>query len=240
MIRSKSKQTVSLHIFTALLLIILACLFSKAQAAENRITLSPDTTLTVLKLPHKNIFVGSIKITDSSDRIISFEFDRADYNRGIFHLKRPVEIESGIVISYEYLGYDLPEYFFRRKLELGQEEPDIVYQQPQEDIYKKSDSETGGAKFLLTGSKSIAVSAGNVQDFDLDQTLDIQIQGEPVEGLTLTGSLSDRAQPQVAGLSSSLEDIESISVEARARNFRALLGDMDYVHDWGGISSFSK
>ncbi|NIR64369.1 MAG: hypothetical protein GWN76_19355 [candidate division Zixibacteria bacterium] len=240
MIRSRSKWTSSPHIFIALLAAIVLSMPSIANSAEHEIDFTADTTLTILALPHTNIFEGSIQLTDSSGKILDLQFERADYNRGIFYLAQPLTLISGSILRYRYLGYDLPEYFFRRKLELERGQTEVVYRQPEEDLYAKSKSDVGGESFLLTGSKSISVSAGNAQDFDLDQTLNIQIQGEPVEGLTLTGSLSDRARPQVAGLSSSLEDIESISVEARARHFRALLGDMDYTNDWGGISSFTK
>jgi len=210
------------------------------KAAESRIDFPADTTLTALTLPHANIFEGSIQLADSSGKLLEIQFERADYNRGLFYLAQPLRVTSRSTVRYRYLGYDLPEYFFRRKLELERKEPEVIYREPEKDVYAESAPDFGRESFLLSGSKSIAVSAGNAQDFDLDQTLNIQIQGEPVEGLTLTGSLSDRAQPQVAGLSSSLEDIESISVEARAKNFRALLGDMDYNHEWGGISSFTK
>ena len=96
------------------------------------------------------------------------------------------------------------------------------------------------SNFKISGSKSIGVSAGNSQDFDLNQTLKIQVQGEPVEGLTLIGSISDKAQPQVGGLSSSLEDIETVSLLAQGKNFSVSIGDINYKNNWGGIADISK
>ena len=208
-----------------------AILFS----AEYAYILSTDTAVSYIQLPHKNIFRNSLHF-DPNDAD-SLSIARIDYVEGMVAFDKPYKFDS-VQISYEYLAYDIQNYFYKRKLDLSDRKA-IHRVEPQKLLSEKPLAEPH-SNFKISGSKSIGVSAGNSQDFDLNQTLKVQVQGEPVEGLTLTGSISDKAQPQVGGLSSSLEDIETVSLLAQGKNFNVSIGDINYKNNWGGIADISK
>lgn len=239
MIRSKNKLSSALVVVFLISTVILLFNPHSLSALTDSVQIKPDTSITYIELPHVNVFSGSVIFQDSQGRSIKPPVAKIDYSKGIISFERPTSFEMPVTVKYEYLSYSLPEYFYRRKLMLGQSSGAVPLQKPEEIENHYAKAEQPGA-FIISGSKSIAVSAGNVQDLNLDQTLNIQIQGQPIEGLTLTGTLSDKAKPQVAGLSSSLEDIDMITLEASAKNFRSRLGDIVYRNDWGGISMLSK
>ena len=219
------------------ILVICTILFCPVilSGAEYSYIYNSDTAVSYIQLPHKNIFKNTIHINSQTQDSIAIK--RIDYVEGIIVLGSPQKIEAA-QISYEYLAYNIQNYFFKRKLDLDNGKS-VHRVKPQKLIGEKPLAEPPG-NFRISGSKSIGVSAGNLQDFDLNQTLKIQVRGEPVEGLALTGSISDRAQPQVGGLSSSLEDIETVSLLAQGKKFNVSIGDINYKNNWGGIAEISK
>jgi hypothetical protein len=241
MIRSGNRKSYNSFLLGFLSLLVGAALFfaQDLYGARGHLKYHSEAALERIQLPHKNIFKGSLIILDADGADLSAFVKEIDYKNGVIYFSLSLRAKSPLDISYEYLAYDLPEYFYRRKLELDGNVAPVPADQDISD-FKERSGRTGTQAFVLSGSKAISVSAGNVGDFDLDQRMNLQLRGEPVAGLKIVGSLSDRAQPQVGGLSSSLEDIETISLKASARNFVCELGDLDYQNNWGGIASFSK
>jgi len=239
MIRSKNNNShhpVQIN-YLILIFIMTISLSSAAFGAEHVYEFVSDSAVSYIELPHQNIFTGSVKI--QSGLITNESIDRIDYSRGVIFLNDILMPDYHVTISYEYLSYKLPDYVFIRKLE-SENQSDPVLVNIDDPLKPKQSKRVVGSSFKLSGSKSISVSAGNTQDLDLNQRLNLRISGEPIKGLMVVGSLSDKAQPQAGGLSSALEDIESISLTATARNFEVELGDINYKNQWGGIASFSK
>lgn len=241
MIRSGNRKPYSRFLFGFVFLFLGTMLFfaQDSYAARGHLKHRCDVTVDRIQLPHGNIFKGSLIILDADGEDLSSFIEDVDYLRGVIYFSVNLRAKSPLDISYEYLAYDLPEYFFKRKLELDGNTAPIPSDRYVPDFDAQPIKKAPRA-FILSGSKAVTVSAGNVGDFDLDQRMNLQLHGEPVEGLMIVGSLSDKAQPQVGGLSSSLEDIESISLKATGRGFVCEMGDLDYQNDWGGIASFSK
>jgi len=221
------------YIITSLILLIPVIL----AGAEYSYTFSSDTAVSYIQLPHNNIFKNSIQFSSPNNGFDSANIKLIDYSEGIIVLANPYKFNS-VIIQYEYLAYDLQNYFFKRKLDL-QNSRIVQKVEPQKLLSNKPIS-SAHSNFKITGSKSFGISAGNSQDFDLNQTLKVQLRGEPVAGLTLIGSISDKAQPQVGGLSSSLEDIETVSLLAQGKNFSVTIGDINYKNNWGGMAEMSK
>jgi hypothetical protein len=219
------------------IIIIIICISSIANGASYSFEFASDSAVLYIQLPHQNIFSGSVNILSEGKKI--YIIDRIDYSQGIVFLNDNIHIDKPLLILYEYLSYKLPEYIFTRKLQPDDQTKPIV-KDVNDIIIPKREGQTDAKSFILSGSKSISVSAGSTQDLDLNQRLNLRVRGEPVKGLQVVGSLSDKAQPQAGGLSSAFEDIESISLTATGHNFQVKLGDINYRHQWGGIGSFSK
>jgi len=241
MFRSGNRQSYASLLFGFVLLLAGLLLFfaQDLYGARGHLKYRSDAALERVQLPHGNIFKGSLIILDADGVDLSSFMREVDYLNGVIYFSLSLRAKSPLDISYEYLAYDLPEYFYKRKLQLDGNVTPVPLVQDSRDFKEQSGKKPARA-FVLSGSKAISVSAGNVGDFDLDQRMNLQLRGEPVAGLKIVGSLSDKAQPRAGGLSSSLEDIESISLKASARNFVCELGDLDYKNNWGGIASFSK
>ncbi len=223
-------------LFTALLFCLLHS--STLYARKTSVSIQVDSGSTSIQLQHENIFDGSLEILKVKPDIIVI--DTIDYSNGIIRFENMTQQDVRLEISYEYLGYEMPDYFYKRILDLNVGRDTLVSRPQDADEITPINKEPSAAKFLLSGSKSLSVSAGNASDFDLQQTLQLQIRGQPVEGLTVTGSVTDRATPQAAGISSALEDIETISIKLESQNFHGAVGDLDYRNNWGGITTFSK
>jgi len=198
-----------------------------------------DTSVTVITFPHNNIFKGSVIFHTTDSSRISEVIERVDYKNGTIYLNKKIFFDAPIPIGYQYLSYELPDYYSLRKLGVQDSSVTIKSETNLDFVSPQKYAQTNST-IKIKGFKTMRVSAGNAQDFDLDQTLSLQIQGEPVNGLIIAGSLSDQARPEVGGISSSLEEIESVSLLAKSKNFEMKLGDLAYSNNWGGLTSFNK
>jgi hypothetical protein len=81
---------------------------------------------------------------------------------------------------------------------------------------------------------------GTGTDLELNQTLNIQIEGYLRRNLRVTGVLSDRSRPEVGGISSSLGEIDKITLELSSDRFVGRVGDLDFERGLGRSASFKK
>lgn len=222
---------------------LLLVLWQAVLFAESKtVIIELDSNRAVISLPDRNIFKNTLRIYLDDEPFETDSLARIDYSEGVLFFKESLLAGTKLNISYEYLFYELPDYFRLRKLSLDKRplQPPPKAGDAKVETSRGRDEESRDRQFQLSGSKSVSVTAGNLEDLDLDQTLSLRLSGEPVEGVRLTGALSDEARPEVGGISSSLEDIDAVWLKLESKHVNSQLGDLNYKNRWGDIARFDK
>ncbi len=82
------------------------------------------------------------------------------------------------------------------------------------------------SNLTITGSKSFAISLGNQQDMDLDQSLYLQVDGELTKNLFLKAQLSDNTTPlSIEGASKRLSEFDKMFIKVYSSNYFLQFGD---------------
>ncbi|MBD3380558.1 MAG: hypothetical protein GF404_00035 [candidate division Zixibacteria bacterium] len=228
-----------IFLFASLLLVLWQTVLF---AESNTLEIELDSNLTTINLPDRNIFKNTLRVYVDNELYDIDSLARIDYSEGVLFFEDSLQADTRLNISYEYLSYDLPDYFRTRELSLDNQprKPPPEIDDPETKSTREDDRHPHDRQFHLSGSKSVSVTAGNLEDLDLDQTLSLKLSGEPVEGVRLTGALSDEARPEAGGISSSLEDIDAVWLKLESKYINSQLGDLNYKNRWGDIARFDK
>lgn len=82
------------------------------------------------------------------------------------------------------------------------------------------------------GAKRIQVTVGGNRDLELSQALRVHITGQMADGVEVTALLSDRNLPLgLEGSTRSLQELDRVMFQVRARKLSASLGDLDVAFD---------
>ena len=217
-------------------------LFSYPALAELQLaseSLHFDDAPRIVKLKQRHIVSNSLNIS-ADGTMLSDDDYLLDVPSGTVKLLVDLDAPVTLEISYSHLSLDIPSCFFRRKLQLDAHRtqpisPSSEYIPPQQ-----AGGETQPSKLRIFGSKSIGLKAGTGADLELNQTLNIQIEGYLRDNLKVTGVLSDQSRPEVGGISTSLGEIDRITLRLSSENFTAGIGDIDFKRNFGSTARFRK
>ncbi|MDA0745883.1 MAG: hypothetical protein O2954_05150, partial [bacterium] len=145
------------------------------------------------------------------------------------------EISRGVrvLIRFRQIPQVLNEVYRRRETTRpeSKDADEVIRRSPPRRVDRATEftSEPG---LEIGGSKRIQVGFGGNRSAELNQSLQIHISGEIAEGVELTALLSDRNLPlQANGQTQSLQELDQVMFQVRARSVSAGLGDMDVVFD---------
>ena len=217
-----------MHFFRSLLfLLIILCICSMLQAEDysildkaSIITIEPEKTH--YELGYDHIIYDSESVTYEDSVLIKGKEYSIDHVRGVISFLR--EFESGAIVKITFkvfpksLLYSFQQYTQQDNiLETGT---------------KKKQTSTTAQKYdtstnlNISGSKSFALSLGNQQDMDLDQSLYLQVDGELSRNVFIKAQLSDNTTPiSTEGTTKKLSEFDKMFIKVYSGNYSLQFGD---------------
>jgi hypothetical protein len=198
-----------------------------------------DQVPPTLKLSRNNVIPGSVRILLNGELLAGNSY-AVDRRSGTIKFINSPAGPATVVVTYSRMWFDIPEYFARRKLGGGasvQRAEMSALPGPPADRLHRQKSESSLRVF---GSKSIGLSAGTGTDMDLKQTLNINIDGYLTKDLRVSGVLSDQSRPEIGGISTSIGEVDKISLQLTSQHFGATVGDIDFNRRIGRNAELRK
>jgi len=104
----------------------------------------------------------------------------------------------------------------------------------------RATSDTGAYALALTGSKSLAVTAGEGGTVGVDAALFLNVKGQVAENVWIEGTLSDQNTPvQPEGSTTTLREVDTKFLRVYGRQYEYLLGDYLLQHGREGEDRYS-
>jgi hypothetical protein len=198
-----------------------------------------DDVPRIVKLKQKYIVSNTLSITADGTTLSDGDY-LLDVPSGTIKLLIDLDVPVTLEVSYSHLSLDIPSCFFRRKLQLDAQRTQPASSPSDYIPPRQAGNEMQPSKLRIFGSKSIGLKAGTGADLDLNQTLNVQIEGYLRDNLKVTGVLSDESRPEVGGISTSLGEIDKITLRLSSENFTAGIGDIDFRRNFGSTARFRK
>lgn len=199
-----------------------------------------ETTPPVIKLQEKFIISSSLSVTANGSRLSPDEYE-LDVPSGSLKLTVEFELPVEIVVSYSHLWFEPPSYYFKRKISFEQNQNSSQYRLRDNltppSLKRRADTSN---RLRVFGSKSVGIQTGTGSDLELNQTMNIQIDGYLTDNLKVSGVLSDQSVPQTGGISTTLEEVDKVTLRLSSDVFTANLGDIDFDRRFGPTARFKK
>jgi hypothetical protein len=104
----------------------------------------------------------------------------------------------------------------------------------------RAQPDTGGYELALSGSKSLAVTAGEGGALGVDAALFVNVNGQVSENVWIEGTLSDQNTPvQPEGNTTTLREVDTKYLRVYGRQYEYLLGDYFLRHGREGEDLYS-
>ncbi len=193
----------------------------------------------VLELTGRNILSNTLDIDLNGKSLSTSEYE-LDVLTGTIRLLLEYDPPATLLITYQSLPIDIPSYYFKRRMSLDAARTVIDRTVESPAAARGSAPLTTGSKLRIFGSKSIGVSTGSVSSFELNQTMNIQIEGRISENLRVRGVLSDQSRPDVSGVSTTIGEVDKIALSVESDRFRGTIGDITLARTLGTTATLNK
>ncbi|MEA2103045.1 MAG: hypothetical protein U9P79_00150 [Candidatus Cloacimonadota bacterium] len=175
-----------------------------------------DTTNRIIKNSELVTFGGNILIPNVDYYL--------NYSNGKIKFIKKLIIGSSVKISYKiYPAKLLLSYYQYENLgKSGEGKQKKI-------LSRKLSNQPDGlssSELMITGSKSFAISLGNNQDLQLDQSLFLQIDGKLSKTISVQARLSDNNSPISAeGSSKKISDLDKMFIKVYSKDYSLSFGD---------------
>ena len=218
----KKEIILGLVVFTFRLGLLFSYNFFSPLFQQEHLNVSePRQEFQLLAFP---IIIGSEVVAQDS---LTYTKDRdytIDYQTGKFVFFQPV---GSVQIEYKKYPEGVQERFFL--YEEQEYSPDKKVKMPA----KTNSFFSSTAKLQISGSKTISVSVANNEDFSLDQSLFLKIDGELSDNLNIEAQLSDSQSPITPeGDSREISSLDKVFMRLYSRRYELAFGDLEVdYHD---------
>jgi len=220
-----------------LLIIQLNTTFAVTIPHDERIVLSEKAA--VIELEGCNVLSNTFTINLNGE-LLSPDDYKLDVLTGTIKLLTDYTIPAEISISYQSIEIDIPSYYFKRKMSLDSQDRIDSEQARTFADEKRSRKLDDGSKLRIFGSKSVGVTTGNVSAFELNQTMNIQIEGQLEDNVIVRGVLSDQSRPDIGGVSTTIGEVDKIALTVESEKFQGTIGDISISRNLGQTASLNK
>ncbi|MDA3814145.1 MAG: hypothetical protein PF570_07825, partial [Candidatus Cloacimonetes bacterium] len=174
------------------------------------------------------IIINSEKIYIDSLVFGSKEY-QIDYKKGIITFNRAL---GNCIIEYYIYPQHLANRFYLFQTQEFSDTTDVkMIRASSQQFYDNTD-------LNITGSKTISISVANNEDFDLDQSLFLKINGKLSDEMSIEAQLSDSQTPITPeGDSRELSSLDKIFIRLYGEKYELAFGDLEMDFD---NSSFMK
>ena len=211
---------------TILLFIFLFFSFSFSQSFTDSVLIKGNNKTGPFLISNYEID-SSLLVTKDNDTLNPDLHYRFFPDENTIMLEEPLPDTCILLIRYKRKRNYLPKLFYRRDinslLTSDATKPDTAI-----DINSAPEKSTvSGNQFLQVGGvKTFGISAYSGGGLSLDQSLQVQIQGQITQGTSIRASLSDQNIPlQPEGTSRMLSEIEQARIDIESQRFSGTLGD---------------
>ncbi|OQX71852.1 MAG: hypothetical protein B6D62_01195 [Candidatus Cloacimonas sp. 4484_275] len=208
------------------LLLIGVILFAKALFSYN--FFSPiikkesfliDTLNLEIKLKYDRIIVNSEKVFQDSVLLINEKDYDFDWQNGIIRFKRAF---GHIKIEYMIYPENLLTKFYYYQIQELSDSSSIKIPKFRRKKYASQ------ANLNISGNKTIAVSIASNEDFNIDQSLFLRINGELSKNLQIEAQLSDSQSPITPeGDSRELSSLDQVYLKLYGKQYEIAFGDLE-------------
>lgn len=171
------------------------------------------------QLEHDYIIVNSERVFKDSNNYVQDVDYQIDYATGIIIFLHPLK---DVFVEYQFYPGKLKRRFFLYE--------EIEYQDSVriEKIKKKRHFLYSDNQLNVTGNKTISISVANDDDFNLDQSLFLRLNGRLAKNLYIEGQLSDSQSPITPeGDSREISSLDQIFLRVYNSDYELALGDLE-------------
>jgi len=186
------------------------------------------TTVIEIEPGKTNYELGYEYIILSSERVICHDIVfiknidySIDYVRGFISFLKEMQSGQKIRITFKVFPKSLL-YAFQ---EFSPQDNVLRPNKNSNKVVKKQNYDTS-ANLNISGSKSFALSLGNQQNMDLDQSLYLQVDGELSKNVFIKAQLSDNTTPiSPEGTTKKLSEFDKMFIKVYSGNYNLQFGD---------------
>lgn len=170
------------------------------------------------KLQAEQIIINSEKVFSDS-LLYDKEFYKIDYQKGVILFSEPIGL---VIVEYKTIPENMKEKFY---LFLEQTYTDSIVIAKTVNRYSLF---AGDTNLNISGSKTIAVSIANDEDFKLNQSLFLRLDGEISNNLNIEAQLSDSQSPITPeGDSREISSFDKIFLRLYSKHYQLAFGDLE-------------
>jgi len=225
----------------ALTIFIFMVLSGTGSAAEQRDTLVVAPGDTLMQLSQTTIIPQSLRLTTGSLDTISVQQFQIDALNGTLRGRLGNRDTVMLIADYRYLEISLPRYRILNpppRVYISQL-PDSDLEQPPPTAQKPAQS--GDFDFLKSGTIYRGVSLRSNSGMTLQSGLNIELQGNITDDISIVGSLSDQNIPiQPEGNTQTIEEIDKVFVRVQMPYESITFGDYEFSHQSASLSNYRR
>ena len=170
-------------------------------------------------LKHLNLIVNSEQVFHDSILLEKNEDYKIDYQNGKITF---FVLVGNVSIEYLIFPEDLISRYFLFEEQTTSDSTEIRLKK------KKKRQFYADTNLNITGSKSISVSIANNEDFSIDQSLFLKINGELGKNLRIEAQLSDSESPITPeGDSREISSLDQIFIKLYGKQYEVAFGDLE-------------
>lgn len=178
------------------------------------------------KLHSENILKNSETVAKEGhvfERNFQYHFD---YERGIIHFTEEMPEVDWVEIEYSIIPEEIRDRFYYF-LTVDYSDS-LVVKTPPRERFRLGFTDT---QLNITGSKSFAVSVGSDEDFSINQSLFLRLDGELRRNLRIQAQLSDSQSPLTPeGDTRELSSLDQIFIKLYGNEYEVAFGDLDITY----------
>ena len=169
-------------------------------------------------LKHKNLIVNSEKIIQDSIFLIKNIDYKIDHRNGTIDI---LHFLGKISLEYKIFPENLSDNFYLYKVQTYSDSTEINIPKNKKRFYSE-------ANLNITGSKTIAISVASNEDFGIDQSLFLRINGDLSRNMRIEAQLSDSQSPITPeGDSRELSSLDQIYLKLFGKQYELAFGDLE-------------
>jgi hypothetical protein len=238
------------HIFSSL--IFASLLFQISSAFDSTASLIGNYSFYLkgtgtsgpYQLPHHFIISGSLKLTQPAGAELSPAEFELSVSNSILYLKAPLPVTDSLLVTYRYFNTELKKRYYHRELTTQSSAEAAVNPVPISNavpLPTAPQTKEKSSSLQLKGNKSFSIEAGNSQNLQFKQGLDLSLQGQITEEVTVSAFLSDRGDfYSPSGSTQRLEELDKLRLEVSSPNFSGSLGDQQINFTQNKLTAFNK
>jgi len=171
-----------------------------------------------IQLKDHPLIINSVQVYNDSLTFSNKDY-KLDFQNGIITFFEPIGI---VIVEYQIVPKEVKEKFYIYQTQVYTDSTEIKKTVNRRSLFSSN------TNLNISGSKTISVSVANNEDFSLDQSLFLKIDGEMSRNLKIEAQLSDSQSPITPeGNSREISSLDKIYLRLYGRQYDLAFGDLE-------------